>query len=1076
LDPSPREDPMKLFSRTRTTSPFAAAPVATGLLTMVAAPLTLAAMSLPASAAEVDEQIEVIADAPSESRPSKPNMALSVPEFSLDSRVYDFPTGLRVIMQSDRSHDYVSVFMVVDHGAGDDPPGKNGTAHFVEHTWFRSVHGDLPPIMSFIQDLGVDFNATTRPDTTDYRTVANSEYLPILLRLESLRLTEPYVGMTEEQVETEREVVRNEWRRRNEQSQSLVFDYALRSTFPEGHPYHARETNESLDAIDLETLQAYFDEHYTPENTTLIVIGDFDIAEAQSLLFTNFNLELFHPDLTEEHLFYHKKPDIENPDKDNPDHWLRGAWDPANPGVDPFPFAPPRGPRVSRKTAPLPPPPDNAEIPTYKAAVDHQIVAVTWATPGGFRGDDFNMRVLAGTASSAIFSNLYGMNYLDTEERKRGLKDPGCFYQPMELHSMMMCAVEVTDTKRWDDPEQVAELLVDQLAEVWNPELVQLNQKFFTRGKMENLAYLLRSVDNVALHFGGRAEDIGFHAHFTGSVQYHSDAMNQVMASDFGRIANLGYEYMTRERAAITVINPIPESEIDKTAETSSYEGASEADTVIGDDDRTENVTSEQIAASYIEPNLDELIDRKLPNGMRIVVVPHGESPLVEATLVHGGGRDTDPPGQYTFASIFSDDDWAFAGGPGNDPLQIAAERTGGAYAFANGSGVRAPAGNLAGALWFLREEVETKRPDLNGRSSYLRLRELRMKRGWHRSAWHINDLFNRHLYPDAPHYWPTRWEDFERMSDWKGRDVKDWLGRHIQPANTTLLIVGNVDPDEAVQQAVEYFAGWEPNEEYPNEPVEPLPTPPMGQDSAVLVFDDPKRTQTTVRMACRLNFDGVEDTQAMSVLSNYVRDKTFSQLRVKEGLAYSPGGFAYDSPDGTGVLAFSSLAVNTGVGRTMEFFRDLTRSIEEGEVEDNDLTLYKLRLARNEGIKAQSTSQLTRKLLTPLRWDQPWSYLTDAGQVIADVDAERIQELADGCLGRSIATLQGPVDVITPQLDEKGIEYEVVDWKERGNALHEAADPRDYKKYLKKKAKAEAKKEEEKSASGDDDGSADGP
>lgn len=1040
-------------------------------------------LALPFSASGAPgETIEVVDAKPAQERPGKPSLALKVPPLSLTSRVFDFPTGLRIIMQSDRSHPIVSVLMVVDHGAGDDPDGAEGTAHFVEHTWFRSKHAELPPIMTLIQDLGTQFNATTRPDTTDFRTVASSEYLPALLRLESLRLVEPYIGVTDEEIETEREVVRNEWRRRNEQSTNLVFDYLLKSVFPDGHPYHARETNESLDNIKLDVLQGYFDKHYTPDKTTIVVIGDFEQSESRSLIFSNFDLSLLDPELKPEHLVRYPKPGIENPDPDNAAHWLTDAVNPKN-TEQPYPEPDPeqRKPRVTKANMPsLPPPPSQDEIPEYEAAVDNQTVLVGWSLPGGFRGDDTNMVVLANTATGAIASTLSQKGYLDTPDKKRGLKGPGCFALPMKVNSVMACAVEVTDTKRWSNPERVADLLLDQLAPVWNPELVTLRQQYVGQGKMGEIARVLRSVDNVAQHFGGRAEDIGFHAHQTASVTFHSDRIREVSAIDNARVAELGYEYLKRDRAAIAVVNPIPSADIDTTAETSSYHGASEGDSVV--DAAGAGMSKDDIASAYVQPELSDIVDKKLPNGMRVVILPHGESPLVEATIVLGGGDWAEPDGIFPFVYRFSEADWArFTGDQGNDPLQIAAARTGRPYtgwpfrwtALGNAwtSGMRAPAGNLDGALWMLREEVETIRPNLDGKVLWASKRKDSFFKGLHGRGYHMSDMSQRHLYPETERYWPTTMDKVQRQIDWTGSDVKQYLERAVQPANATLVITGNIDADEALRQAIEYFAGWEAAKDVEVGPMPGADSPAMGSGSKILVFDNPKRTQTQVTRECRLNTKGVEDVQATAVLSKLIFDRTFTQLRVKEALAYSPGGSAVARPDGSGELVFRSLAVNVGVGRTLEFFRDLTQEVEDGKIDDAQLTKYKVRRAREHGISAQSTSQMTGKLVSALYWDQPWTMLTDAGEHIAAVDAQQLQRLVAGCNGRSVTTLEGPAEVITPQLDEKGFAYEVVDYEKRGNEMRAKLDPKGYKKHLKAKAKAEKKKAKE---GGDDDGSAD--
>lgn len=984
-------------------------------------------------------------------------MSLRLPEFNLNSQIFDFPTGLRILMQSDRTHPIVSVFMVVDHGAGDDPPGKNGTAHFVEHTWFRSIHGDLPPIMTLIQDIGSQFNATTRPDTTDYRTVASSEFLPLLLRLESKRLTEPYRGMTQDQVETEREVVRNEWRRRNEQSSSLAFDYLLKSVFPEGHPYHGRETNESLDAIDLKTLQDYFDAYYTPDKTTIIVIGDFDPQDAFGLILENFDHELLHPDLKPEHIVRVPRPGIENPDPDNQAHYLTSAVNPNNP-TEPFQLTDFPPPRITSETLPLPPPPSDGEPKTYKAAVDNRTVLVGWAMPGGFRGKDTEMAVLANLATNVIFGSLYQRGLLDHDDKKRGLKGPGCFFQPMKLHSVLACAVEVTDIKRYPNSRKVADILIDQLAILTNPEQVPMLNASFNEARNTELLRVLQSVDDVAQHFGGRAEDIGFHFHQTGSPMFHSDRLNEVGRLDMGNVITMGDEFLKRKRAAVAVVDPIPSKDIDRSAETSSYHGASDTDAVSSG--RAQSATNEEIEASYVKPNLSRLVDRRLRNGMRVVIVPYSDAPLVQATLVIGGGTDMEPKGLFSFLGNFTTDNWRTQSNRGgNDALQVASSRTSNVSSVNWSTGVRAPAGNLDNALWFLREEMESKAPEMARRSTYIKKRREGFLGSLHRRGWHISDMRSKHLFPDDPNKWGTQWTDLEEMASWRRSEVDDALTRMLQPANTTLIIVGNVDSDEALRHAVDYFAGWEPRD---GAEVGKMPRTQVGALNAgtqVLIFDDPKRTQTQVTRTCRLNTSGIADLQATSVLSDFIFDRTFTQLRVKEALAYSPGGFAGVTPDGSGFMTFSSLAVNVGVGRTVEYFRDLTAELESGEADDATLTMYKMRRARSYGVAAQSTTQLTGKLTNALTWEQPWTMLLDAGKDIANVDAAKIQRMVSGCNGRSFTSLEGPAEIIEPQLQEKGIAYEVVDWKARGEELHKAADPKSFKKRAKKKAKAEAKK-----------------
>ena len=74
----------------------------------------------------------------------RPDMSGPTPSsLELTTTVLDFPTGLRVLIQEDHAHPVVKTYMYVGHGFNDDPDGAEETAHFVEHIWFRSIHGDI---------------------------------------------------------------------------------------------------------------------------------------------------------------------------------------------------------------------------------------------------------------------------------------------------------------------------------------------------------------------------------------------------------------------------------------------------------------------------------------------------------------------------------------------------------------------------------------------------------------------------------------------------------------------------------------------------------------------------------------------------------------------------------------------------------------------------------------------------------------------------------------------------------------------------------------------------------------------
>lgn len=1037
----------------------------------ICALLSLLAVSTPASAADV--------------RPAKPDMKLNVPEYNLNTQIFDFPTGLRIMMQSDRSHKVATVFTIVNHGTKDDPEGKEETAHFDEHTWFRSKHGSLPPVMDLIQDIGARFNATTRNDWTDFRTVASSEYLPLLMRLESLRLTEPYIGVTEAEIDIEREVIRNEWRRRNEQGQSMLFDYLYEAVYPEDHPYHDHSTHASIDNIKLADLQKFMDDYYTAPNTTILVVGDFAPEEAASLIFSNFAPELLHPRLDKDDYFYAPKPGITKPDQLNPDDWLMLAYDPDSPPTarEPFRFSTREVPRITEERPPTPPL-GTTEVRTRQAPVEDKLVVVGWSLPGGFRSDHWNLLQVPELANRYIANG-----FRDELEQKR-IGDVFCFAQPEIVNTTMLCGAELLDDKL--DPLIIRDKMLDQLSEIWNPDNITgegaaFFNTFFTRGKMEQMAGLLLNLDVFAQEFGGRGEDITPHAHYTNSVLATSDGMKGVMGMDPAAVSNLAFQYLKRDRAATVIIEPLPEDEIDIGSESSTYGGASAADSVLRSGDDLATVTNDQIAQSYIVPDMKDLVDFKLDNGMRVVVLKHGEAPLVQASVILGRNVTAEPLGLLDFAGSFTQS-------VGHDPLEIAAQPQwvvnpgipglipgegyplwlypGNTYGNALRLTMQAPSGNLDGALWMMREELETAKAYVDGKPRWIEIQQDGLKSEWADRTWHLGNARSRYLYPDAPWMQTTTWDDIEKMKAWSNTTLDEYLKLELQPTNATLLIVGNIDVPKAKEFAMNYFGGWKAR---PGAPAVPtgLKMPSMPTEPAkILVYDDPKRTQVDMNRACRLNVTDRSQEFKVDVLSSLLGNKVFTQMRVIEGLAYSPRAGASIGADGSAVLSFySDGVVNTGLGRMIQYWNQALAEIEAGNVNPDEVTLHKLREARSVGVSAQSMGQVTDNLTQVLRYGEGWDFLNDRGELIASVQPSDLKGLVEGCAEHSITTMEGPKEIITAQLDELGLPYQVVEWKADGDELLWTHDPKAAKKKEKARQKAAKKKEKEdakKGTSGD--------
>jgi zinc protease len=196
--------------------------------------------------------------------------------------------GLRVIVSEDRTAPVVCVNLWYDVGSRHEPPGQTGFAHLFEHLMFEgSVHVAKTEHMRLVQGNGGSLNATTNPDRTNYFETMPSEHLELALWLEADRMGGLVPALTQETLDNQREVVKNERRQRYE---NVPYGDAwlrlLPLLYPEGHPYHHATIGsmDDLNAASLETFQAFHRKYYAPNNAVLTVVGDAGPDEVYALV------------------------------------------------------------------------------------------------------------------------------------------------------------------------------------------------------------------------------------------------------------------------------------------------------------------------------------------------------------------------------------------------------------------------------------------------------------------------------------------------------------------------------------------------------------------------------------------------------------------------------------------------------------------------------------------------------------------------------------------------------------------------------------------------------------------------
>jgi zinc protease len=201
---------------------------------------------------------------------------------------YKLANGLSVILHSDRSLPLVAVNIWYHVGPANEPAHRSGFAHLFEHLMFEGSKHVGHEFDRILESIGAtNSNGTTSWDRTNYFETAPSENLETLLWLESDRMGFMIDTLTQERLDVQRDVVKNERRQSYENApygpSSLSM---LNALFPEGHPYHGAVIGsmQDLSAATLADVTTFFRQYYAPSNATLCLAGDLDLPRAKALI------------------------------------------------------------------------------------------------------------------------------------------------------------------------------------------------------------------------------------------------------------------------------------------------------------------------------------------------------------------------------------------------------------------------------------------------------------------------------------------------------------------------------------------------------------------------------------------------------------------------------------------------------------------------------------------------------------------------------------------------------------------------------------------------------------------------
>ncbi|MDO1560024.1 pitrilysin family protein [Brevundimonas sp. 2R-24] len=862
--------------------------------------------------------------------------------------------GLQVYSLQDRSQPVVAVQMWYNVGAKDDPQGRAGFAHLFEHVLSR-VTRNIPraQIAWMVEDMGGQRNASTSPDWTNYFETVPSNYLERTLWFHAERMDRLVVN--EEVFNAERDIVKEELRQRVlADPYGRLFRFVLPRHSFSTLPYHRPSIGsiEELDDATLEDALAFHDAYYRPDNAVLIVSGDFDQAELDTLIDRHF-------------------AGIQRPDRPIPRFTAEEPERTAPREVEAL------APNVPRPAVAFsyPAPPVNS---SDGAALDILDAILTRGDSSRFRAAFFEQAALATSA------NTYDSRMED-----------GGFWAPY-----VILADGAT-------PEQVRETLAREIARL-REEPVSAAELEEARTELISAAlYSRETAQGRAFALGNAVMEAGDPAF----ADRRLDELRRVTAEDVQRVARTWLD--DSRRVSILYrdqgdgqegFTPAPSVErygLDLPPSTRPrLELAPEGE-------RVAPPAPTELRAG--QP--PEIGVHQLSNGLRVVTVYREGLPLMSASLVVGAGSATEPAQLAGLADVSTA---MTLKGAGDLSAQDIARRIEAAGGYLNaGSGAdgafltggaptsRFPEilGIMAAAALepvFPEEELARERRE---RTDALAI-------AMRQPGSIASRVLNRVVYGDAPYGSPAS-GTAETLAAISRDDVIEHHDRWWQPDNATLILSGDMEEAEALRLAEQAFSAWPVPAGYVPEISDPDGAAPA--QPRVVVVDMPNAGQAAVYAAARAM---PRDDQAYypmqvasAVLGGGQQGRLFQEIRALRGLSYGAySGLA--AREGEGTLVASAQTRNDAVPQVAEIMlgqmTDLAGTLPDADMLERRKTF----VVGNFVLSTQTGAGLAGQLAAAIAAGAPPEAVTDYPRLVGAVTPEQVAATAARVLNEETISL----------------------------------------------------------------------
>lgn len=896
----------------------------------------------------------------------RPVEALSARGLTFPTQAVRLPNGLRVAVETSDTRGLLGTMLVVNAGSAGEPAGQEGLAHLTEHLMFHTRFGAKARQADRLARLGAEFNATTTTDVVSYTEVAPTAALPGLLEIARERLVEPLAGVTEADFAKERAIVINELRQRSETGvpgAALAWmQRALFSTHAYGRPTGGDEA--SLSRLTLGDVRRFVHDRYAGSGATLVIVtpqkGDSTLDLAKSVL---------------------------------------GAL---------------KGTRSERESASVSDPLPLGRLPSDVSAPAR--LAATVATPEiwiayrlpsvhGNQGAETQV-LLSDAAASAVAQRLRGD--ADVTAVKLHI---------MEWEHATLAAWHLvlgSDRRRDKIADRARKLIWAVWSDAGPPAAVRWaswQKDAVTRFRRTTLAATLFEAEPFSTRVDARAESL----HLTGDPHAYEQRLARIEGLQPAAPSALAFDWLAPERAHTLYVDPSPSD-----APVSGGVGLVGANEPVRTGDQTAGVPV--VFPRPVPPpppvGWDQGQSRRLPNGLTVVVVPHGNFPGVTALLGFPGGaaalpagmmelvrgvetRTSDRVGDETLATEPLDDDGYTA------------------------DVVRTRPANLGRALYLLAHRLRTLADvDWTAYVSALNAADAassRNQRAEKTPEARAADVLRGWLYGAHPY---ARAGD--RLAAAKLRaDGEDsplvWLPRLYQPAQAVLVITGAVDAADAFAEAELWLGSWQGAPGLTPAQVPAVRTAePSAEGDHVRGFARAGATQVMITCACPLPAPvAMADAVAYRAAAAMLGTRFNQRLREDAGVSYGVSSQAVLVPGAAHLVARTAVDA-AALSSSLRTLRTEMRRLGSGKADQALLSQVVWSLAREVAREDETALQLAVALFEAETKGFGWRSVGTEGPLVAGLagaTGSRVAEALVACAQRPLLTLVGPPATLAREL-----------------------------------------------------------